>query len=448
MIKTDIQLAESERPASPGDAAFEAFEGELRRFIQDSVPSGFGPARDDSDEHEARFRRLALALFSLQHRAVGPLFRLCQRRGIAPQDIADWRAIPALPTTAFKDYAVTSLHFEARTRVFHSSGTTGHRPSRHFHSAGSLAVYEASLLPFFRAHLMVGAGQGKGEFTFLALTPDPSEAPHSSLAHMFATVIEAWGADDSAIVGAVECDGGWRVDTAASIALLRRCARNRRPVCVLGTAFAFVHLLDALHEDRLQCALPPGSRALETGGYKGLSRSVSKPDLHRLIGAALGIAPTHIVSEYGMSELSSQAYDACVPASPPARGAVDQRARGAASLTAAPGVETGDRRPGEGELRPSAAHAAGARAPGPGHGRVFHFPPWARSVVVSPEDGIEVQDGETGLLRVFDLANVRSVLAIQTEDLAVRRGTGFELVGRAPMAEPRGCSLQAVALTT
>ena len=76
--------------------------------------------------------------------------------------------------------------------------------------------------------------------------------------------------------------------------------------------------------------------------------------------------------------------------------------------------------------------------------RLFRFPPWARAQVLSPESGQEVCDGETGLLRVFDLANVRSVLAIQTEDLAVRRGKGFELLGRAPHAEPRGCSLMAV----
>jgi hypothetical protein len=76
-------------------------------------------------------------------------------------------------------------------------------------------------------------------------------------------------------------------------------------------------------------------------------------------------------------------------------------------------------------------------------GRSFCFPPWARVRIVSPETGREVADGETGLLRVFDLANVFSVLAIQTEDLAVRRGERFELIGRAALAEPRGCSLMA-----
>jgi hypothetical protein len=71
----------------------------------------------------------------------------------------------------------------------------------------------------------------------------------------------------------------------------------------------------------------------------------------------------------------------------------------------------------------------------------FHFPPWARVQIISPETGREVAEGGTGLVRVFDLANVFSVAAIQTEDLGVRRGTGFELLGRAEAAEPRGCSL-------
>ena len=64
-----------------------------------------------------------------------------------------------------------------------------------------------------------------------------------------------------------------------------------------------------------------------------------------------------------------------------------------------------------------------------------------RVQIISPETGREVNEDETGLIRVFDLANVRSVMAIQTEDLGVRRGAGFELLGRARQAEPRGCSL-------
>jgi len=66
--------------------------------------------------------------------------------------------------------------------------------------------------------------------------------------------------------------------------------------------------------------------------------------------------------------------------------------------------------------------------------------------MVSPETGREVAEGESGLIQVYDLANVRSVLAVQTEDLGIRRGEGFELLGRAALAEPRGCSLMNASL--
>jgi hypothetical protein len=91
---------------------------------------------------------------------------------------------------------------------------------------------------------------------------------------------------------------------------------------------------------------------------------------------------------------------------------------------------------------------AGARLPSEAtpaivSARAFHFPPWARARIISPETGIEVGEGETGLISVLDLANVYSVMAVQTEDLGIRRADGFELIGRAPLAEPRGCSLMA-----
>jgi hypothetical protein len=220
---------------------------------------------------------------------------------------------------------------------------------------------------------------------------------------MFGTVLRTWGAKDSVFVGRVGGAGDWLVDSAAAGEALARGERAGRAVCLVGTAFGFVHLLDSLQARGQRFVLPAGSRVLETGGYKGRSRNVPKADLHGLIGAVLGIAPTQIIGEYGMSELSSQAYD------------------GVARCLA-----------GGGALRQ----------------RVFRFPPWARGIVVSPEDGAEVAEGETGLLRVVDLANVRSVMAIQTEDLAVRRGGGFALVGRAAGAEVRGCSLRAAASAT
>jgi hypothetical protein len=130
---------------------------------------------------------------------------------------------------------------------------------------------------------------------------------------------------------------------------------------------------------------------MENGGYKNRSRALPKAELHQFITERLGVPREQIICEYGMSELSSQAYDNATR--------------------------------GDGALR------------------CFSFPAWARTQIISPETGREVADGETGLIRAFDLANVFSVAAIQTEDLGFRWGDWFDLIGRAQPAEPRGCSL-------
>ncbi|HTI72174.1 MAG TPA: acyl-protein synthetase, partial [Candidatus Limnocylindria bacterium] len=107
-------------------------------------------------------------------------------------------------------------------------------------------------------------------------------------------------------------------------------------------------------------------------------------------GKRLGIVAQNVVSEYGMSELSSQAY----------------------------------------ETRDAAGTPSG-----------YQFPPWVRIRLVSPESGREVPDGQPGLLQILDLANVWSVAAVQTGDLAIKSEGSFKLLGRAPKSEVRGCSL-------
>lgn len=376
---------------------------------------------------EMEFATLARELFALQFMHVAPYRRLCEARRVNPDSLTDWRQIPAVPAAAFKELELTSLAPAGRTTVFHSSGTTEHRPSRHFHCADSLAVYEASLLPWFARHLVpdvvgcvcpsappdgldiAAARGGQTRPTILSLAPPPEQAPHSSLVHMFATVSHAFGAPDSGFAGRTGADDSWSLDFAAALAALRHAGQSDRPLMLLGTAFMFVHLLDELAQHGLSPALPPGSRVMETGGYKGRSRELPKSELHALITQRLGVPPEFIVCEYGMSELSSQAYD---------RVAGDQwQVTSGAPARASRNTEHG--------------------------ARGFHFPPWARAQVISPETGREAAEGETGLLRVFDLANVRSVMAIQTEDLAARRGDGFELLGRAAQSEARGCSLLA-----
>ncbi len=336
------------------------------------------------------FGDLALELFRLQFQHNAAYRRICEARGVSPESVRDWSAIPVVPTAAFKELELTSLPVNERAAVFCSSGTTRQIPSRHFHSVESLFTYESSLIPWFRRHVLPEWGERAAFMDFVALTPPPVQAPHSSLAHMFATVQREFGPREPVFTGTVGDDGAWQLDITATRRVLESAIAKDEPVVLLGTAFSFVHLCDALDEHKLTLRLPPGSRVMETGGYKGRSRELPKAQLHAMIANRLDLPRTNIVCEYGMSELSSQAYD---------------------------GV-------------------AGSDQP-----RVFRFPPWARARVISPETGAEVAEGETGLLQVFDLANVWSVLAIQTEDLAVRRGDGFELIGRAVQAEPRGCSL-------
>jgi hypothetical protein len=357
-------------------ASFDDFASQLRAFMARTTPNA------PPDQTHTEFNLLASALFSLQADSVPVYGKLCAKRKIV--SVQDWREIPALPVSAFKEYEVTSLSLTERTRVFHSSGVTQQKPSRHFHNAQSLALYEDSLLPWFCRHLPPLTGDHS---SLLFLTPSAALAPHSSLAHMFDTIGRQ--SPDSRFTGQLDSQGFWALDLGQTFAALNQAQSASQPVALLGTAFSFVHLLDHCQATQTRYRLAAGSRAMETGGYKGRSRVVSKLALRQMMTRWLGIPESRILAEYGMCELSSQAYDRVVP----------------------------------------------------GPGAVFEFPPWARAQIISPETGREAGEGETGMIRVFDLANLRSVMAVQTEDLAVRRGDGFELIGREADAPPRGCSL-------
>jgi hypothetical protein len=343
---------------------------------------------------DAEFNKLALELFELQFNINAVFRNLCKSRQITPGDIDDWTRIPAVPTSAFKDADLTCLRSEERTTTFHSSGTTGQSRSRHFHSLESLAIYEDSLWPWFQVHVLSRSGGVEGDFEPAMLTPTPAEAPHSSLVYMFEVVRRKLGAAPQSFVGTLERDGSWILDFERAIAALRNA--KARPIVLLGTAFSFVHLVEHLNERNLTLELPSGSRLMETGGYKGRSREIPKRELHGMLSERLGIPLEEIVCEYGMSELSSQAYDTV---------------------------------------------AGGSEGEGSSVERRFKFPPWVRTRIISPETGSVGGTGKPGLLQVFDLANIFSVLAIQTEDLVINKGDGFELVGRAELADRRGCSL-------
>ncbi len=160
-------------------------------------------------------------------------------------------------------------------------------------------------------------------------------------------------------------------------------AAAEEPLVLFGTALGFLDFFEYLGDRAL--TLPAGSAAMETGGYKGTRRNLPKEDLYALFQKHLGLAAKDVWNEYGMTELSSQFYT---------RGL-------------------------------GAPHRGG---------------PWVRGLVIDPATGREVSIGETGVLVIFDLANIDSSCVLQTQDLAVRHEDGFLLLGRDPSALPRGCS--------
>ena len=375
------------------EVSFQAVAAELRGVFHayEESPSG----AEENALSEERFDRLARFLFAAQCAASPVYARHCRSLGRTPQTVKNWREIPAVSTAALREIDFSPISPARRTKVFRSSGTAGSRRSVQAHHPDSLALYEASLWPPFRKRVLTGLEPG-GRWAAVSLTPPPEQAPESSLVHMIAAAIRRARPERSGFFATAEADGGWRLEAEKLLAELKTLCAEGRPACVLGTAFSFAHLLDEAQRRGVKLRLPEGSRAMETGGYKGRSRELPKTELYARLGDALGLPASCVVSEYGMCELSSQAYDA-------------------------------------------AARAEGQ--PVPLERRAFRFPPWARVRIIAPESGREAAPGEIGLLEVIDLANVWALAAVQTEDLAIPVGDGgFHFAGRAPKAEPRGCS--------
>jgi Acyl-protein synthetase, LuxE len=240
------------------------------------------------------------------------------------------------------------------------------------------ALYDAALLAGFDRFVL---GDG-ARLRYLNLVPNPAERGRSSLGYMMARVSEGRGdgrtgwylRGDELLVGAFEGD-------------LREAIAERQPVCIAATAFALVNLLDALKE-RTHFTLPEGSRVMETGGFKGRTREVNRDELYGSICERFALPPEAIIAEYGMTELTSQYYDAAPPA------------------------------------------------------RHKSAPPWLRARVVGP-DRKTLPLGEVGSLLHIDLANRSSCIAVQTDDLGVRTSDGLTLLGRGIAAPQRGCSLDA-----
>ncbi len=306
--------------------------------------------------------------------------RLCDARRVDLASLVRAIDAPAVPTDVFKLTRVAAFPEASQAALFRTSGTTEGKDSRGSHAFQTLDTYNAGALAFGRHWLFRDL---PGRVPFVVFGPPPAESRDSSLMHMVRLFADTFASECTYVVndGAIHID---RLHTAI------QSAQRDVPIVVLGTSFAFVHFLDQLGTETLP--LPVRSRVMQTGGFKGKSREVSKSDLTRALANAFSLPDSRIVSEYGMTELSSQFYEQTL-----------------FRAESTPGV--------------------------------YAEPPWARVIPVDPETLSPVPAGEIGIARIEDLANIDSAFAVLTQDRVRRAAGGFELLGRRAGAPPRGCSI-------
>ena len=350
-------------------------EADLVRFI-----SGVGWEEAEARGAEAAFSDLAIRSFRIQCDAIPEYGAYARHVGRWPGRSGDWREIPPVPSSAFKEHGLSA----ARPGVtFETSGTTITRPGRV--RLGSTHLYETSLLKSFARHLLPDGVRLK----LIIFGPTRAESPHSSL----------WFMADR--VAARLCDApSWIVEHGEprwerADAELTRSHDEKVPVLLLGTTLLLHAYVERCDRKGHRFALPPGSRAMDTGGSKGARIELRREDMAASIHRVLGIPPTHLVNEYGMAEMGSQFYEDTL----------------------------------------LAAHERRTARPG------FVIPPWVRTRVLDPETMLDLPEGRPGLLVHYDLANLDVPLAIQTEDVGAVAGNRLTLEGRLPEAERRGCSL-------
>lgn len=337
---------------------------------------GFIKKFSDKPAPESVFDPLALRVFRHQFENNTFYRRFCAIADRSPANTLSWIQVPAMPTAAFKELILTSFPAKQKIRVFRTSGTTASGRGAHFFR--TLRLYEASIEPAFQTNLLFD----RPKLSYYFLMNPPKDSPDSSLSHMMGVVKGrfAGGKGRFYVRKGVPCFDE----------LLRDLKKERKKVILLATAFALKGFLDHLKRVKVRLRLADGSRLMETGGFKGRTKEVSKEALYLECGQMLGIPVSFCFSEYGMTELSSQYYG-----------------RGLGALRG---------------------------------------PAWVRAVVVDPRTGQESSGAGAGILKHVDLANLGSVMAVQSEDLGKKEGRGFKLLGRAPGSDLRGCSLNYEAL--
>lgn len=284
---------------------------------------------------------------------------------IGQVNIKNITEIPFLPCETFKNRIVTTGKFNAEI-VFESSTTTGSIPSRHF--IQDLKIYEQSFIRSFS--IFYGDPE---EYLITALLPSYAERGNSSLIYMVDGLIKK--SRNSA-------SGFYHGNPERLIKNLQNTVRNGRKAILIGVSYALLDLSEQFSPDL------SGVIVMETGGMKGSRKELTRKELHNILTSKLNVSVIH--SEYGMTEILSQAYS---------KG-----------------------------------------------GGIFHSPPWMRVLIRDPHDPLMMTEecGKPGGINIIDLANLNSCSFIATGDYGIlNESGGFEVLGRFDNSEIRGCNLMA-----
>lgn len=315
-----------------------------------------------SISYEEEFNALALRVFQFQANYCNVYADFLKYLNIKPDDIAAIDQIPFLPVEFFKTHRV-SINEDSKGLVFSSSGTTGSVQSRHYVS--DPAIYEQS----YRKALSIFYGDIR-HYAVLALLPSYQEREGSSLIYMVDELIKMSSFPQS---GYFLHNHDELYDT------LNNLKELQIPTILIGVTYA---LLDFAEHFRTKF---PGLIVMETGGMKGKRKEMIREELHQILCEGFGVQLIH--SEYGMTELLSQAYSQ-------------------------------------------------------GSG-IFHCPPWMQIRVRDINDPLTLIEPEkTGGINIVDLANINSCSFIATQDLGKLHTDGtFEILGRFDNSDIRGCNL-------
>ncbi|SEC42754.1 CoF synthetase [Paenibacillus sp. GP183] len=340
----------------------------------------------EQNASEAAFNSLALQLFHFQYEHNRAFQKYAQLKRKTPYTVKNWRDIPPVPIQAFKNAVLSCEPSDEAEAVFMTSGTTNaEHKGRQFHP--TLDVWDASMTSAFKHFVMPDLEK----MTQYVLSPARDRNVNSSLSRYLSLAVERYGSPDSQFFFN---EHGLQME--ALVSTLKKSEALGKPVLLLGATFAYVHFLDYCEAHNLIFQLPPGSRILDTGGFKGQSREIEVETLYRQFYTYFHVQRAFCINMYGMTELSSQFYDQTIYENLSNSGQINYMKAG---------------------------------------------PAWLRTCVLDPNTLQPVENGKSGVLAHYDLANWNSCTAILTEDLGVRHEHGFQLMGRIQGSEARGCSI-------